>query len=74
MTSRLTFFERLQQAQEKLPELRLGQLIFNATAGADIFYWSDDKLIRTIENYVSAHVDEPRGDYSAWATPSPREP
>lgn len=70
MSEKSDFFNRLRRAQEKLPGMRIGQLIYNATNGADIFYWSDDKLIRTIENFVVA-TDQSRRSYSYYGCDAP---
>jgi hypothetical protein len=43
---------RLLTAWLTYPDMRLGQLIFVATSGRDIFYDEDEPLLREIEEYV----------------------
>lgn len=41
--------ERLAAAWERNPDLRLGQLIYNATRNRDLFNIEDDDLLEVIE-------------------------
>jgi uncharacterized protein YihD (DUF1040 family) len=41
----------LQQAWERNPDLRLGQLISNATNAEDFFYYEDDRMTQLIETH-----------------------
>lgn len=43
--------DRLLAAWLRVPAMRLGQLIMNATSGRDIFYAEDYPLIREIEEW-----------------------
>lgn len=48
--------DALAAAWEKCPDLRLGQLIENATfegTNAPLFYIEDEALIKLIENYMN---------------------
>jgi hypothetical protein len=36
-----------------MPELRLGQLLFNATGGEDIFGAEDYPLLETVEKFIA---------------------
>lgn len=42
--------KEIKEIAEK-KNLRIGQLIFNATDGKDIFYLSDDQLYKIIKSY-----------------------
>lgn len=49
--------ERLYECWLKQPELRLGQLIVNATyevhqRSGDIFYVEDEELVKLVEDFV----------------------
>lgn len=44
-------FAVLREILQAHPYLRVAQVIHNATSGADIFYWSDEKLLRTLQEY-----------------------
>lgn len=44
--------ERLAEAWEKLPDLRLGQLLVDSLNGKDPFYIEDEDLIRMLERFV----------------------
>lgn len=44
--------DRLAEAWEKLPDLRLGQLIVDSIGGKDPFYIEDEDLIRMLERFV----------------------
>ena len=54
--------ERLLNAWQRVPELRLGQLIVNATLKRtvttnDIFYTEDLLLVEQVEAFVEAEVE-----------------
>lgn len=44
---------KIFNAWEKVPNLRLGQLIQNATGQSDPFYAEDDDLATAVERYVA---------------------
>lgn len=52
---RVDFTARLALAWGKLPHMRLGQLIWNATGGKDIFNTEDEPLIQEIEEYAKRY-------------------
>lgn len=57
MPMRSDLYHRLQIAHQKMPHLRLGQLIINAlpndaTVSTDLFYSTDVNLVRAVERYV----------------------
>ena len=57
--------DRLYAAWQQVPELRLGQLVFSATDGQDIFPIEDETLIQTIEEWADERewdgiVSQPR--------------
>jgi hypothetical protein len=43
---------RLLEAWRKKPSMRLGQLVYVATGGRDIFSDEDDQLVTDIEGYA----------------------
>ena len=45
----------IKNALTVFPGLRVGQLIHNATHGADIFYTTDEDLALMIEDFIKAH-------------------
>lgn len=49
---------RIVDAWEKVPELRLGQLVANAHWPQDLFYLSDEDLVERIENWAETHKAE----------------
>lgn len=49
--------QRLATAWEKLPDLRLAQLLEDAEVG---FYTEDDKMIRMVETFVDKYA--PKGE------------
>lgn len=49
--------ERLAEAWEKLPDLRLGQLLVDSLGGKDPFYIEDEDLIRMLERFVRENTD-----------------
>jgi len=49
-----TTIRRIFNAWEKVPQLRLGQLIQNATGETDPFYAEDCDLAKAVELYVEA--------------------
>ena len=48
--------EALRAAWSKCPELRLGQLIVNATSGKPTFYVEDESLIECLNKYVDRNI------------------
>lgn len=43
--------ERFLKLWETLPDLRFGQLIWNAFEGKDFFYVADDTFVQMLEDY-----------------------
>ena len=52
-----TICQRLATAWERVPDLRLAQLLEDAEVG---FYTEDDKMIRMVEAFVDKYA--PRGE------------
>ena len=46
--------DRLLLAWQRQPSMRLGQLIFVATGGRDIFYDEDEALAEDVERYAES--------------------
>lgn len=53
--------DRLAEAWEKLPDLRLGQLLVDSLNGKDPFYTEDEDLIRMIERFVRESAEKKGG-------------
>ena len=47
---RAAVIRKLEDMSERFPNLRLGQLLSNATAGADLFSLEDDELLRMLDH------------------------
>jgi hypothetical protein len=45
---RAAVIRKLEDMSERFPNLRLGQLLVNATAGRDLFNLEDDELLRML--------------------------
>ena len=52
-----TICQRLATAWERVPDLRLAQLLEDAEVG---FYTEDDKMIRMVESFVDKYA--PKGE------------
>ena len=49
---------KLASAWEKVPDMRLGQLIWNGLIEDDIFYVEDEKFIELFEEYCNKLIGE----------------
>jgi hypothetical protein len=54
--------ERLIAAWERHPDLRLGQIVSNASPGRDSFNIEDEALVRVIEHQLRQQTSENRAD------------
>lgn len=55
--------KRLTAVWKKSPELRLGQLLYNAMNDTDFYYTEDDKLIQEIELYNAGYYTTKSGNF-----------
>jgi hypothetical protein len=46
---RAAVIRKLEDLSERFPNLRLGQLLVNATTGRDLFNLEDDELLRMLD-------------------------
>jgi hypothetical protein len=54
--TRAELLQQLANTLQKLPYMRLGQLISNSLPeGTDIFYVTDDKLIQLLKDFEAQH-------------------
>jgi hypothetical protein len=63
--------ERLLKVWEANPELRLGQLLHNATHGVDCFYLYDDEFVKLLELYLPQKRKRFKKREAKPATPRP---
>ena len=47
---------QLETMSERFPNLRLGQMISNATDGNDMFYLDDASLLRMLQNLYATYT------------------
>lgn len=45
-------FQLIGQIKQSHPELRIGQIIFNATGQYDCFYVEDEDLLKGLKNLI----------------------
>lgn len=56
MTTSAEITTLIRSAKLAFPGMRVGQLIWDATMGEDIFYMSDEDLARHIRTYMSERL------------------
>jgi len=47
---RAAVIRKLEDMSERFPNLRLGQLLINATSGRDLFNLEDDELLKMLDH------------------------